>query len=131
MTIYLISVVITEKIPCLLIALIKNHFSNAANWQVYWLKLSEVTYQTPQVVETKCFIHTECSGLHLTPRSYQSPDNYSSAKNWHTKHKSKTNSKKYLQQILDRVCSLTEWPFLSVILQHHMKEIVATILKIF
>lgn len=30
-TIYLISVAITEKIPCLLIATNQNHFSNADN----------------------------------------------------------------------------------------------------
>lgn len=64
------------------------------------------------------FIHMEHSRLHLTPASYQYPDNYSSAKNWHIKDKSKTNSEKHLQQTQ----SLTKWPALSVIL-YHIKKI--------
>lgn len=44
---------ITGKIPCLLIALIKNHFPNAANWQVYQLKWRAVTYWVLWVTEMK------------------------------------------------------------------------------
>lgn len=64
-TIYLISVAITENIPCLLITLIKNHFQMQLASLLTGMKRSHASGSW--ATETECFIHGEYSGLYLTP----------------------------------------------------------------